>query len=329
MDYLHLLKTAPYELWRVAHKMDHASAAALLPVLRAHASIQARFLAVAAGAEDAPFDQAAYQRLVQAGKALSKINTFAYAPQSRDAAERIRPLSAQPEVVRSAQAALRARGSAEIGLDELLVVLWLVTLLAQEGSPASLAVLAEIGRAAAQNTASGESHSDVLAKIIGYYVADHPGLEEIAHTLGAAIQARQQISPAAQVLTAAGITPPSPKWRARLVVTDRPGEDPVPWSNQPPYADLRLQGDKSPHYELRLRDPAGESAYFNDDSLPDHEYPFGLKPPQDLGAVREYLDALGEKLNLRWAWERAYVDTNLRGKNKNILSEWFRNWQKE
>ncbi len=325
MDYLSLLTATPYEFWRAAHKMDFATAAALLPALRAHASIQAHFLTAAAGAESDPFDQAAYQRLVQAGKALSKIQTFTHAPQSRAAAERLRPFGAQPGVAHAAQTALRVKPITAVGLDELLVYLWLVTLLAQEGSPASLETLAEIGRAAAQ----AENHRDVLGRIIGFYAQDHPALAEIAAALGEAIQARQQVSPAARLLDAAGIAPPSPQWRVRLVVTDRPGEDPVPWSNPPPYADLRLQGDKSPHYELRIRDQAGEPVYFNDDSSLDHEYPFGLKPPLDLGEIREYLDALGEKLNLRWAWQRAYVDTNLRGKNKNILSDWFLSWQKK
>jgi hypothetical protein len=163
--YRRYLDEAPYFFWACLHKVRREHAPAVLAELRGRAGLQARFVA-AASAPDPAAAGDEYERMVRAGAALSKIHSFSHAATSRKAADRILALSADPLLAAAARSAIAASEPHQKRA-ELLVYLWLVVLLAQDGSPASQATLA--AELAAAHDHPERSLAPTLERLVGYY----------------------------------------------------------------------------------------------------------------------------------------------------------------
>jgi hypothetical protein len=161
--YRRYLDEAPYYFWACVHKIRREHTPAVLAELRVRSGLQARFIAASAP-DPAASDE--YERMVRAGAALSKIHSFSHAATSRKAADRILALSADPLLVAAARSAIAASEPGQ-KRTELLVYLWLVVLLAQDGSPASQTVLdAEL---AAAHDHPEWNLGPTLERLVGYY----------------------------------------------------------------------------------------------------------------------------------------------------------------
>lgn len=308
------LRDAPYQLWRVLHKTKREHAIALRDALRLHRSLQSDYLLAAIGACDS-IDDAAFDRLLRATKALAKIHSFSFAATSVAASRRVEFVAAQEDLVAAIVAAMLPRVSEKENTVEYLVWLWFVSVLAQRPTDGSLAVLRGLAV-----TARKRGEVEVLARLLRYHADADANVAALVSELDAVTHTKIEAAGSAPLTRLLSLT--RSDWQVEVLVGTDPDKQLKRKDYPYPFAMLRAHRGLPPRtWKVRVQT---QEAYTLHEEGEESRVQIPVPAPANILDVHDWFARAEKVLNVRWVWSRAAIATNLIGDERKRFVSWIR-----